>query len=1093
MTALVEGIHADLTPLLQGLSSADNNVRTQAEQTLQSNWVDPRPELLLLGLVEQMRGAQENVRSFAAVVFRRIASKTQKDPIKNETKELFLTLQSNHKTDIRAKLIECLTAETNKSVRKKTSDAIAEIARQYTDDEEPWPELLGALFTESQSADAARREGAFRIFATTPRIIEKQHEENVLNVFKQGFKDTENNVQIAAMEAFAAFFATIGKKAQAKYYSLLPELLNVMPPLKESQNQDQLSGALMALIDLAELAPKMFRPLFHNLLTFSISVIQEKELGDQTRQNALELMATFADYAPAMCKKENEYTTEMVTQCLSLMTDIGQDDEDASDWNENEDQDSDESDSNHVAGEQCMDRLANKLGGVQILPPTFAWLPRMMTSAAWRDRHAALMAISAISEGCRDLMVPELAKVLELVIPSLKDPHPRVRWAGCNAIGQMSTDFQGVMQDNYHQIILSNIVPVLDSPEPRVQSHAAAALVNFCEDADKGILEQYLDNILNRLLHLLSSPKRYVQEQALSTIATVADSAESAFSKYYDTLMPLLFNVLRGEQSTEFRLLRAKAMECATLIAWAVGKERVGADAAPLCQILANIQQGITESDDPQAQYLMHCWGRMCRILGKDFVPYLSGVLPPLLEAASANADVQILEDDDQAAQIDADEGWELVPLKGKYLGIKTAALEDKFSAIDLLGIYADNLGDAFDPFVSEIMEKVVIKGLKFYFHDAVRLSAAKVVPKFLSCVIKAHGIQSTQTGNFWAAVAPIMLDCLATEINIENLGALYEGFYQSIEQLGKCLDQAQQVAFVEAVRIAIKDYKERVETRLADSADREEGEEVDEDTAFEIEYDQDLLSDMNKTFHIIFRNHGSEFLPHWDSMMDVTVSFLSSTESTQRQWALCIMDDVLEFCGDQSFRYSQHFMKPLIDGCQDTDAANRQAAAYGVGVAAAKGGQAWAEFVAQCLPVLFAVTRMPNARDEDNVYATENACASIGKILHYNSSKVPNVQEITAHWIDTLPVTHDDEAAPYSYLLLKQLIDQRNPAVLSQPAKIIVYIVQALHAQALKGVTATKVVEAGKVLLQAGNVNLGQIMENLSQEAQPVFQSAFA
>ena len=213
-----------------------------------------------------------------------------------------------------------------------------------------------------------------------------------------------------------------------------------------------------------------------------------------------------------------------------------------------------------------MDRLANKLGGQAVLPPTFNWLPRMMQSSAWRDRHAALMAISAISEGCRDLMVGELDKVLALVVPALRDPHSRVRWAGCNALGQMSTDFAGTMQEKYHNIVLTNIIPVLNSAEPRVQSHAAAALVNFCEEAEKSVLEPYLDSLLNHLLQLLQSPKRFVQEQALSTIATIADSAETAFGKYYDILMPLLFNVLKEEQSKELRLLRAKAMECATLI-----------------------------------------------------------------------------------------------------------------------------------------------------------------------------------------------------------------------------------------------------------------------------------------------------------------------------------------------------------------------------------------------------------------------------------------------------------------------------------------------------------------------------------------------
>ena len=393
------------------------------------------------------------------------------------------------------------------------------------------------------------------------------------------------------MEAFAAFFRSINKKAQQKYFVLVPKLLSILPPLKQSQDSEQLSKALLSLIDLAEVASKMFKPLFNNLVTFCITVIQDKELEDQTRQNALELMATFADQNPQMCRKDPSYTTEMVTQCLSLMTDVGMDDDDAEEWNASEDLDIDESDMNHVAGEQTMDRLANKLGGQALLPPTFNWLPRMMTSSAWRDRHAALMAISAISEGCRDLMENELDQVLDLVLPALRDPHPRIRWAGCNALGQMSTDFAGTMQTKYHQVVLPNIIPVLESQEPRVQAHAAAALVNFCEEAEKAVLEPYLDSLLNHLLRLLQSPKRFVQEQALSTIATVADSAEAAFSRYYDTLMPLLFNVLREEQSKEYRLLRAKAMECATLIALAVGKERMGADAIALVQLLGAIQR----------------------------------------------------------------------------------------------------------------------------------------------------------------------------------------------------------------------------------------------------------------------------------------------------------------------------------------------------------------------------------------------------------------------------------------------------------------------------------------------------------------------
>jgi len=61
---------------------------------------------------------------------------------------------------------------------------------------EQWQELLGALFQASQSTDAGQRENAFRIFATTPGIIEKQHEEVVLSAFTKGFEDEDVSVRL---------------------------------------------------------------------------------------------------------------------------------------------------------------------------------------------------------------------------------------------------------------------------------------------------------------------------------------------------------------------------------------------------------------------------------------------------------------------------------------------------------------------------------------------------------------------------------------------------------------------------------------------------------------------------------------------------------------------------------------------------------------------------------------------------------------------------------------------------------------------------------------------------------------------------------
>jgi len=53
---------------------------------------------------------------------------------------------------------------------------------------ESWNDLLQALFTLSMSQDAGKREIAFRVFTTTPGIIE-QHGETVATAFARGFKD----------------------------------------------------------------------------------------------------------------------------------------------------------------------------------------------------------------------------------------------------------------------------------------------------------------------------------------------------------------------------------------------------------------------------------------------------------------------------------------------------------------------------------------------------------------------------------------------------------------------------------------------------------------------------------------------------------------------------------------------------------------------------------------------------------------------------------------------------------------------------------------------------------------------------------------
>lgn len=55
----------------------------------------------------------------------------------------------------------------------------------------------------------------------------------------------------------------------------------------------------------------------------------------------------------------------------------------------------------------------------------------------------------------------------------LLDPHAKVRWAACQALGQMCTDLGPELQSSQHSRVLPGLMAVMDDfSQPRVQARA---------------------------------------------------------------------------------------------------------------------------------------------------------------------------------------------------------------------------------------------------------------------------------------------------------------------------------------------------------------------------------------------------------------------------------------------------------------------------------------------------------------------------------------------------------------------------------------------------------------------------------------------
>ncbi len=64
------------------------------------------------------------------------------------------------------------------------------------------------------------------------------------------------------------------------------------------------------------------------------------------------------------------------------------------------------------------------------LPVAYAAITHLLSLPQWQARYAALMSISAMSEGCAKQMRDHLADVMQFVLPYLTDPVRRKSFDG---------------------------------------------------------------------------------------------------------------------------------------------------------------------------------------------------------------------------------------------------------------------------------------------------------------------------------------------------------------------------------------------------------------------------------------------------------------------------------------------------------------------------------------------------------------------------------------------------------------------------------------------------------------------------------------
>ncbi|XP_069496567.1 importin-5 [Ambystoma mexicanum] len=1015
--------------LLGSLLSPDNAARKQAEETYETI---PGPSKITF-LLQAIRNAAaaEEARQMAAVLLRRLLS--------SSFEEVYPSLPPDVQNAIKSELIMVIQVETQTSIRKKVCDIAAELARNLIDEDgnNQWPEALKFLFESVSSQNVGLREAALHIFWNFPGIFgnQQQHYMDVIKrMLVQCMQDQENpTIRTLSARAAAAFVL-----ANEHNVPLLKNFSDLLPGILQAANESCYQNddlVLKSLVEIADTVPKYLRPHLEPTLQLSLKLCADTTLSNMQRQLALEVIVTLSETAAAMLRKHTSILSQSIPQMLAMMVDL----EDDEDWANADELEDDDFDSNAVAGESALDRMACGLGGKIVLPMIKEHIMQMLQNPDWKYRHAGLMALSAIGEGCHQQMEGILSEIVNFVLLFLQDAHPRVRYAACNAVGQMATDFAPGFQKKFHEkVIVALLQTMEDQANPRVQAHAAAALINFTEDCPKTLLVPYLDNLVNhlhsimvvKLQELIQKGTKLVLEQVVTSIASVADTAEEKFVPYYDLFMPSLKHIVENAVQKELRLLRGKTIECISLIGLAVGKDKFMQDASDVMQLLLKTQTDFSdlEDDDPQISYMISAWARMCKILGKEFQQYLPVVMGPLMKTASIKPEVALLDTQDMESMSD-DDGWEFVNLGDQQsFGIKTAGLEEKATACQMLVCYAKELKEGFVEYTEQVV-KLMVPLLKFYFHDGVRVAAAESMPLLLECARVRGSDYLTQ---MWHFMCDALIKAIGTEPDSDVLSEVMHSFAKCIEVMGTgCLNNEHFEELGGILKGKLEEHFKNQELRQVKRQDEDYDEQVEESLQDEDDSDVYVLTKVSDVLHSLFSSYKEKVLPWFEQLLPLIVNLICSHRPwPDRQWGLCIFDDIIEHCSPASFKYVEYFLRPMLQSICDSSPEVRQASAYGIGVMAQFGGDNYRPFCTEALPQMVGVIQAPDSKTKENVNATENCISAVGKIMKFRPECV-NVDEVLPHWLSWLPLQEDKEEAVHTFNYLCDLIESNHPMVL--------------------------------------------------------------
>nr|XP_016458312.1 PREDICTED: importin-5-like isoform X1 [Nicotiana tabacum] len=974
------------------------------------------PESLAIKLCNFLSSSQNiDSREKCVVLLSKLLTADDND-LCNTWRNLSVSTQSTIKCTLLNRISQL---EESKSIIVELRGTVMDLAASLIPDNN-WPELLPFLYQCLTSTSSNKlKESAFLIFAYLADDIGEIMVPNYVKMLHPLFLNTLNDdtlndldVRIAAMNAVISFIQCIpSSNEKERFQDLLPGMMKTLTDgLCNGDQEDAAKDVLDLFIELAENEPKFLRRQLVVVVGSIMEIAEAKSLEEETRHLAIEFMLTLVearDKVPGMMKRVPRFTDTCFAILLNLLLDI----KDEPSWHSanTEHENAGERDS-YGFGKECLGRFSKALGGKTVAPIAIEQLSAYLVAPEWEKRHAALIALASIAKGTSKVMIKYLEQIVNMVLRSFQDPHPRVRWAAINAIYQLSTDFCPDLQEQYHNQVLPALAAAMDDSQIPRLSEKPETLI------------PYLDGILNRVFVLLQKDNQMVQQAALNALSATADLSKEHFQKYYDSVMQYLRTILVDANDKSNHMLQSQALECISIVGMAVGKEKFRNDFKQVMEVLKSLQESQAKEFDTIVRSVQ-AYGRICQCMGKDFLPYMSTIIPPLVECAQLEPDKTVSSDklDDSIHKVKF--GNEIICVKGSDL------LAGKSVACKILALYAQKLEEDFYPWISQAAS-IFVPLLKFDFNNDVREGASAALYFLLHSAKLAVDKGTAQGGNqayLKQLSGDIILaigDTLYSEHETEVCATKLSGLKECLEICGPLLNEDQVHSIIDEIKHVIIESSHRkgelTERAKAEDFDAEEAELLRE----EREQEEEIFSGVAEILVTLIKSFKASFMPFLDELSPYLMP-TTGKDKTAKERSICIYiyDQLMEHCGEAALKYYNMYLPFLLDACNDDSSDVRQNALYGLGLSAEYGGYAFRPFIGEALSRINVVITHLNALEPENAEAYDNAVSALGKICQFHRETIDSAQIIA--WLNCLPIKDDKDEAKVVHDQLCSMVER--------------------------------------------------------------------